>query len=239
MTDILTLLQNIAPLLEPVTLPQMSRIIFAMLPISGRITMLGLSRWTEKGDNYRTIRRFYWSELRWQAIHGLFVRLKLVKQSGQYFRSFCSAPIWNKPMTRLSSFIACASKSNSAFGVRDAKQFWGLEDFMNVKETAVTNAANLSLFMVNFSAALAEPFRQQNSEFSILDLKSHDRSYRYATEIIKMALQEFPGEEQGGAGEVRKTPPHFLPFTAIPKEPSKCFRTSSRCFYGKNLILFY
>jgi len=66
MTDILTLLQNIAPLLEPVTLRQMSRIIFAMLSISGRITMLGLSRWTEKGGSYRTIRRFYWSELRRQ-----------------------------------------------------------------------------------------------------------------------------------------------------------------------------
>ena len=35
------------------------------------------------------------------------------------------------------------------FNFRDAKQYWGLEDFMNVKETAVTNAANLSLFMVN------------------------------------------------------------------------------------------
>ncbi len=54
---------------------------------------------------------------------------------------------------------------------------------MNVKETAVTNAANLSLFMVNFSAALAEPFRKQNPDFSMLDLKSH---YRYATETIKM-----------------------------------------------------
>jgi len=37
------------------------------------------------------------------------------------------------------------------FNFRDAKQFWGLEDFMNVKPTAVTNAANLSLFMVNLS----------------------------------------------------------------------------------------
>jgi len=29
------------------------------------------------------------------------------------------------------------------FNFRDAKQFWGLEDFMNVSQTAVTNAANL------------------------------------------------------------------------------------------------
>jgi putative transposase len=28
------------------------------------------------------------------------------------------------------------------FNFRDAKQFWGLEDFMNLSQTAVTNAAN-------------------------------------------------------------------------------------------------
>ena len=77
------------------------------------------------------------------------------------------------------------------FNFRDAKQYWGLEDFMNVKESAVTNAANLSLFMVNFSAALLQPFRQPNPEYSILDLKSHYRGYRYATETIKM-LPEKP-----------------------------------------------
>ena len=34
------------------------------------------------------------------------------------------------------------------FNFRDAKQFWGLEDFMNVNKTPVSNAANLSMFMV-------------------------------------------------------------------------------------------
>jgi len=37
------------------------------------------------------------------------------------------------------------------FNFRDAKQYWGLEDFMNTHPTAVTNAANLALFMVNLS----------------------------------------------------------------------------------------
>jgi len=41
------------------------------------------------------------------------------------------------------------------FDFRDAKQYWGLEDFMNVKETKVNNAANFSLFMVTFSQLLA------------------------------------------------------------------------------------
>jgi putative transposase len=59
MTEILALLQNIAPLLEPTTFRQMSQAIFGMLVASGRITMLGLSRWTEKGGSYRTIQRLY------------------------------------------------------------------------------------------------------------------------------------------------------------------------------------
>ena len=77
------------------------------------------------------------------------------------------------------------------FNFRDAKQYWGLEDFMNVKETAVTNAANLSFFMVNFSYALLKPFRKYDQEYSVLDLKSHYRGLRYATETIKM-LPEKP-----------------------------------------------
>ncbi len=72
------------------------------------------------------------------------------------------------------------------FNFRDAKQYWGLEDFMNVKETAVTNATNLSLFMVNFSYALLQPFQERNPGYSILDLKSHYRGYKYASETIKM-----------------------------------------------------
>ncbi len=77
------------------------------------------------------------------------------------------------------------------FNFRDAKQYWGLEDFMNVPEFAVTNAVNLSFFMVNFSDALLEPLREHNPEYSVLDLKAHYRGYRYATETIKM-LPEKP-----------------------------------------------
>jgi putative transposase len=77
------------------------------------------------------------------------------------------------------------------FNFRDTKQYWGLEDFMNVTETAVTNAANLSFFMVDFSAALVPPFRVQDPDYSILDLKAHYRGYRFALETIKL-LPEKP-----------------------------------------------
>lgn len=72
------------------------------------------------------------------------------------------------------------------FNFRDAKQFWGLEDFMNVTPTAVTNAANLSLFMVDVSQVLMCKYRQNDPNFSVLDLKAHYRGYRYVLETIKM-----------------------------------------------------
>ena len=79
------------------------------------------------------------------------------------------------------------------FNFRDAKQYWGLDDFMTVKEVAVTNAANLSFFMVNFSSILLQRFRKNNPEFSILDLKSHYRGCRYVSETIKLLPQKPDG----------------------------------------------
>ena len=43
------------------------------------------------------------------------------------------------------------------FSFRDAKQYWGLEDFMNSTPIGVTNAANLALFMVNVRTASGQP----------------------------------------------------------------------------------
>ena len=79
------------------------------------------------------------------------------------------------------------------FNFRDAKQYWGLDDFMNVKKEAVTNAANFSFFMVNFSSVLLRRYRENNPEFSVLDLKSHYRGRRYASEIIKLLPQKPDG----------------------------------------------
>ena len=421
MSEILALLQTLAPLLENTTLRQMSQVVFGMLVISGRITMLGLSRWTEQGGSYRTIQRFYHSALSWKTIQWLFFRERFLKPGDDYLIAgdevvvskagkktygldrFFSG-LQQQPIAGLSFFTlslvhigdaqsyplqttqmvksaeekatrqanAAAKKgppseapkkrgrpkgsknkakqevvlnpelvrvqhglqslletvgtdlalkyvaldghfgnapsavmvrqtnlhlisklrSDAAlyaafdgvpprrgprpkygakinvhqmeakylketsieanirtdiyqgtfynkefafalnvviilkthlethaqahvilfstdleqtyhniiqfyslrfqieFDFRDAKQYWGLEDFMNIKETAVTNAANLSFFMVNFSAALLQPIRQQNPEYSILDLKARYRGYRYVTETIKMLPQK-------------------------------------------------
>ena len=75
------------------------------------------------------------------------------------------------------------------FNFRDAKQYWGLEDFMNVNKTPVNNAANLSMFTVNVSAKLLEPARVELPEASVLDLKAHYRGLKYV-ETLKILPQK-------------------------------------------------
>jgi hypothetical protein len=77
------------------------------------------------------------------------------------------------------------------FNFRDAKQYWGLEDFMNVKERPVYNSANLALFMVNISHALIRPMRAQWPAFSVNDLKAWFRGRKYVVETLKL-LPEMP-----------------------------------------------
>src|SRR5512145_1050842 len=69
------------------------------------------------------------------------------------------------------------------FNFRDAKQYWGLEDFMNTRPTAVTNAANLALFMVNLVERLR---RDQHPDASVLDMKARWRGMRYIEETIQL-----------------------------------------------------
>ena len=72
------------------------------------------------------------------------------------------------------------------FNFRDAKQYWGLEDFMTTRPTAVTNAANLSLFMVNLVEPMLQDMRQRHPLFSVLDLKAHCRGAKYVEATIKL-----------------------------------------------------
>ncbi|BAQ66458.1 mobile element protein (plasmid) [Geminocystis sp. NIES-3709] len=77
------------------------------------------------------------------------------------------------------------------FNFRDAKQFWGLEDFMNVSQIAVTNMVNLAFFMVNFSQKILQRFRRDCvNDFSLLDLKAFYRGFRYVDELIKLLPQK-------------------------------------------------
>jgi hypothetical protein len=70
------------------------------------------------------------------------------------------------------------------FVFRDAKQYWGMEDFMNVKENPVNNGANLSTFMVNFSYGVRKELN--NETMSVNDLKAYYHGIKYANEVFKL-----------------------------------------------------
>ena len=73
MSEIIATLSTLSPHLNRRTLNQLTIIVEAMLAMTGRVTLLGLSRWAEKGGSYRTVQRFFkekmdWPMLRWQLI---------------------------------------------------------------------------------------------------------------------------------------------------------------------------
>ena len=102
------------------------------------------------------------------------------------------------------------------FNFRDAKQYWGLEDFMNVTPTGVTNAANLSLFLVNVAYRLRADGHPRDPDYSVLDLKADCRGYKYVEETIKM-LPEKPEpivlrqilHKVAGLGRIHASQPSF------------------------------
>ena len=102
------------------------------------------------------------------------------------------------------------------FNFRDAKQFWGLDDFMNIKEIPVNNAANLSMFMVSVSAKLR--IGAEHNGFGVLDIKAHYRGQKYLQETIKILPQKPEpividelAEHLGSIGAIHYTSPHIRP----------------------------
>ena len=74
------------------------------------------------------------------------------------------------------------------FNFRDAKQHFGLEDFMNTTEVGVENAANLAFMMVLLSAKLIK--NDKEKEVGINDLKTHYRGVKYAVLTLKKVLKK-------------------------------------------------
>ena len=174
----------------------MSQVICGLLISNGRLTMLEISRWTEGGGSYRTIQRWYHSQLIWLQIMWILFTSQLWKAGHEYIAAgdevvfgkagkethgvgYFFSGLQQRVIPGLSFFV---------FSLIDVQ-----ERHMNVKEIAVTNAANLSFFMVNFIAILLHPFRETNPEFSILDLKSHYRGWCYVSETIKLLPQKPDG----------------------------------------------
>src|SRR5262250_336323 len=84
MVDIVALFQCLQPHVTATTVRQCSRIAWAMLVMTGRVTMLGLARWAGKGGSYRTIQRFFAQALPWAILFWVFFRQHVYRANDVY-----------------------------------------------------------------------------------------------------------------------------------------------------------
>ena len=82
--EILTFFACFETLATPAGIRQMSIIAEAMLSLSGRITMLSLSRWTGKGGSYRSINRFFATRRAWSELLVKFFQTHLFNPENEY-----------------------------------------------------------------------------------------------------------------------------------------------------------
>jgi len=82
--DILACLQCLQPTVPRTTLRQCRRIAMAMLVMTGRVTMLGLSRWAGPGSSYRTVQRFFATVIPWATLFWVFFRHQVYRSEDVY-----------------------------------------------------------------------------------------------------------------------------------------------------------
>lgn len=81
---IITLFGCFAPLVPAVSRRRLAVIAQAILTMTGRITMLGISRWAEKGGSYRSVQRFFATALPWAQMQVKFFQTHLFKPEREY-----------------------------------------------------------------------------------------------------------------------------------------------------------
>ena len=82
--DILACLQCLQPIVPRTTLRQCRRIAMALLVMTGRVTMLGLSRWAGPGGSYRTVQRFFATVIPWATLFWVFFRHHVYRSEEVY-----------------------------------------------------------------------------------------------------------------------------------------------------------
>ena len=95
--DIVTLFACFSTFASNTSIGQVAVIANAMLSMTGRITMLSLSRWTGEGGSYRTILRFFATKSAWQELQVKFFRTQIFNKADEYInetvKGFCKGQI--------------------------------------------------------------------------------------------------------------------------------------------------
>jgi putative transposase len=84
MNDLFMLLTLLCSHIDQTTAKKLSIIVKSMFTMTGRITMIGMSRWSEKGGSYRTIQRFFNKNIAWLSLNWLLIQSVLEKIGALY-----------------------------------------------------------------------------------------------------------------------------------------------------------
>ena len=84
MLEIIALFSVLNPCISKTTIRQLCQIVFALLAMTGRVTMLNISRWTSQGGSYRTIQRFFNTVFPWKTLCWTFFRTQLLDDKSEY-----------------------------------------------------------------------------------------------------------------------------------------------------------
>ncbi len=84
MPDIMLLFSCLSHDFDKTTLRRLVLVVEALLSMTGRVTMLGLSRWTESGGSYRTLQRFFNTTVNWGKLHWLPIRRHLLGGNSEW-----------------------------------------------------------------------------------------------------------------------------------------------------------
>ena len=94
--NILTLLEILIPVLSKTDIRRMRWVTQSMLNMTGRVTMLGISRWSGKGGSYRTIQRYFNTKIVWLEVFFLFFKRYLYNANLSYLLAGDES-VYNEP----------------------------------------------------------------------------------------------------------------------------------------------
>jgi putative transposase len=84
MPDIMLILSCFRQRVEKTSLGRWGCVVEGLWALTGRVTMRGLSRWTERGGSDRTLQRLFNTTLSWGQVHWLVIRQHLLGDETQW-----------------------------------------------------------------------------------------------------------------------------------------------------------
>ena len=172
--DILALLHGLQPLLTATTLRQLSRIVLALLPMTGRVTMAGIARWGGDGASYRTVQRFFATGLPWPQIFWLCFRQHLHQPDDVYILA-----------------------GDEVVVTKAGKHTFGLDRFFSgILQKAVPSVAFFSLALISPRTRRAVPLRLEQVVRTEAE-KAAAKAKAVAKQTKQAAPKRKPGRPKG------------------------------------------